>query len=134
MEKNELLDIPAQNPKRGRRPIGERPMSVTERKRRSRQQLDAGGSAEFSVRLSGKALEFVDGMAKASNKNRAELLQRIVDLAIARIQIAIKREHEMREAGAAEDEIAVEMYKAMSAFGAVQLSADVLDSIRKAIT
>jgi hypothetical protein len=92
--------------KRGRKAIGSAPMSAAERKRRSREQLRAGGGREFLIQVQGMHLDYVDALAGADNVSPADALRGIVETALDRHVGVMRRCERMRENGASDDEIA----------------------------
>lgn len=92
--------------KRGRKAIGDTPMSAAERKRRSREQLRAAGVREFLVQVQGMHLEYVEALAQADNITPADALHGIVESALDRHVGVMRRCERMRENGASDEEIA----------------------------
>jgi hypothetical protein len=129
MENKTSNDSLIAKPKRGRQPIGERAMTAAERKRRSRKQLAASGTAEFSLRLKGDMLEFINNMAKHTNRSRADVLEGILLPAIVRNQLAIRLAHQMADAGSSKEQIAVEMYRIMPIPGVVEPTDEMIKTI-----
>lgn len=91
--------------KRGRKAIGDTPMSTAERKRRSRDQLRAAGGREFLVQAQGMHLEYIEALAQIDNVSPADALRGIVESALDRHLGVMHRCARMRENGASDEEI-----------------------------
>jgi hypothetical protein len=85
--------------KRGPKPIGDRPMTPGERKKRSRLRQAHEGYAEFTVRASGDTLNFIDLYATSNGIARTEVIAAFLDLAINRIGHAMGRALERMKQG-----------------------------------
>jgi hypothetical protein len=95
--------------KRGRKPLGDGPMSAAERKRRSREQLRASGVKEFSLKLQGLHLEYVENAAALRGSNTAEVLRDILENALDRFVGVTKRCERLLDNGATDEEAAAFM-------------------------
>jgi hypothetical protein len=95
--------------KRGRKPLGDGPMSAAERKRRSREQLRASGVREFSLKLEGLHLEYVENAAALRGSNTAEVLRDILESALDRFVGVTRRCERMLVNGATDEEAAAFM-------------------------
>lgn len=95
--------------KRGRKPLGEGPMSAAERKRRSREQLRASGVREFSLKLQGLHLEYVENAATLRGSSTAEVLRDILENALDRFVGVTKRCERLLDNGATDEEAAAFM-------------------------
>lgn len=100
--------------KRGPKPIGDEPMTAAERKRRSRAKQASEGRAEFMLTLSGGKLEFIDQLAKAQGDTRSQVINALLDMAIAKmVNVAIEADH-MIANGATDQEIETSLMKALA--------------------
>lgn len=95
--------------KRGRKPLGEGPMSAAERKRRSREQLRASGAREFSLKLQGLHLEYVEKAAALRGLSTAAVLRDILENALDRFVGVTKRCERLLDNGATDEEAAAFM-------------------------
>lgn len=91
--------------KRGRRAIGDTPMSAAERKRRSREQFRAAGGREFLVQAQGMHLDYIEALSQVDNISPADALRGIVESALDRHVGVMYRCERMRENGASDEEI-----------------------------
>lgn len=89
-------------------------MTQAERKRRSREQLQKSGYAEFGLRLRGEKLKMLEKLAEASGMTRGEVLEMTVDLMLTRIQIMLTGLHKLAKDGASDDVLRAFVRKAMS--------------------
>lgn len=96
--------------KRGRKPLGEGPMSAAERKRRSREQLRASGVREFSLKLQGLHLEYVENASALRGSSTAEVLRDILENALDRFVGVTKRCERLLDNGATDEEAAAFMH------------------------
>lgn len=111
--------------KRGRKPLGDAPMTAAERKRASRAKLAADPTkAEFMVTLAGGTLAFVDQMAQHNNVSRSRVVQEILDMAIALVRDTVVQAGKMLDGGASIDEVQGVMRQA---FASPNQQADKLD-------
>lgn len=92
--------------KRGPKTIGDAPMSMAERKRRSREQFRAAGGREFLVKVQGMHLEYVDALAQLDSVTPADTLHGIVESALDRHVGVMLRCARMRENGASDEQVA----------------------------
>jgi hypothetical protein len=92
--------------KRGRKPLGETAMSPAERKRRSRELLRASGAKEFSLKLQGLHLDYVERLAAQSNTTTAETLRDILESALDRYVAVLIHCERMLDHGATDEEAA----------------------------
>jgi non-canonical (house-cleaning) NTP pyrophosphatase len=91
--------------KRGRKPIGDAPMTAAERKRASRARKAADGRVEFMLGLGGGMLAFVDRMVLASGSSRSQALFDLIEMAISRMALMEVLAEEMWENGATGEEV-----------------------------
>jgi len=91
--------------KRGPKPIGERPLTPSERKKRSRENLAIKGDAEFMVRLDRGTVNILDQIADANEINRSQLIAGLLDMALAKLALAIAEVEALKENGASEHEV-----------------------------
>lgn len=111
---NEKTSSPSK--KRGPKPIGDVPMTATERKRRSRaRQATEGTRAEFMISLSGETLKFVNWMAENNDVSRARVVQEFLDLAIHIVHSTVTHADQMLSNGASMDDIQAVMRQAFTA-------------------
>lgn len=100
--------------KRGPKPIGDEPMTAAERKRRSRAKQASEGRAEFMLTLSGGKLAFIDQLAKVQGDTRSQVINALLDMAIAKmVNVAIEADH-MIANGATDQEIETSLMKALA--------------------
>lgn len=100
--------------KRGRKPLGETAMTAAEAKRRSRAKRSSEGRAEFMLTLSGGKLAFIDQLAKVQGDTRSQVIDALLDMAIAKmVNAAIKADHMMAN-GATDQEIETCLMKALA--------------------
>jgi len=110
MNANKPLD--AENaPKRGRKTLGNAPMTHAERQRRYRARKAAEGSAEFMIRIRGGMLDFIDQFAAAGGNSRSQVVELLLDEAISRMGNAVAEAQYMIAEGAS-DEAVFEQLKA----------------------
>lgn len=95
-------DIPR---KRGPKPIGDQPMSASERQRRSREKKNQDGFAYFMVSLPKQQLAFIDQLAEAGSLTRAQTLTLLLDQAIANMAVAVAKATVAIEAGVSDAEV-----------------------------
>ena len=100
-------------PRRGRKPLGERSMTVAERKRLSRSRKSEQGSTEFMVRLAGGTLNFIDQYALASGLTRSAVVEAFLDMAIARVGNAVADAEMVLLNGGTDDDAALVMRTAL---------------------
>jgi hypothetical protein len=79
---SEQTEIPS---KRGRKPFGDQAMTTAERKRLSRSRKADQGSAEIMVRLRGGTLNLIDQLANKNQVPRTEVIELLLDMALARV-------------------------------------------------
>jgi len=91
--------------KRGRKPIGDAPMTAAERKRASRAKKAAAGRAELMISLGGGMLDFIDRMALAGASSRAQVIYELLDMAISRTAAAVAQAEQMWADGASDQEV-----------------------------
>lgn len=91
--------------KRGRRPIGDAPMTAAERKRASRARKAAEGHVEFMVGLGGGMLSFIDRMVLASGSSRSQVLFDLLEMAISRMALVEVQADHMWAEGATDEEV-----------------------------
>lgn len=89
--------------KRGRKPLGEAPMTAAERKRRSREQLRVAGSKDFLFRLEGLHLQYVEKLADAEKISTASALRLIARMALDRYVGVMRRCERMLENGVSDE-------------------------------
>lgn len=106
----ETFDTPA---KRGRKPFGDQAMTTAERKRLSRTRKANQGSAEIMVRLTGGTLNFVDQLANHQQIPRTELIEALLDMAIARVVNAVAEAELASAQGATDAERAAVLVQAL---------------------
>lgn len=99
----------ANSARRGRKPLGEGPMSAAERKRRSREQSRASGVREFSLKLQGLHLDYVENAAALRGSSTAEVLRSILENALDRFVGVTKRCERLLDNGATDEEAAAFM-------------------------
>lgn len=100
--------------KRGPKPIGDEPMTAAQRKRRSRAKQVSEGRAEFMLTLSGGKLAFIDQLAKVQGDTRSQVIDALLDMAIAKmVNAAIEADH-MIANGATDQEIETSLMKALA--------------------
>ncbi|HJV82465.1 hypothetical protein [Noviherbaspirillum sp.] len=100
-------DIASEAPrKRGPKPLGDRPMTVAERKRRSREQIRATGAKEFLVRVEGLHLARLEKMAESVNVTVADAFRQIMDPMLDRFAGIMARCERMSDNGASDQAIA----------------------------
>lgn len=107
---NEKSESPS---KRGRKPIGDAPMTAAERKRASRARKAAEGRVEFMVSLGGGMLAFIDRMVLASGSSRSQVLFDLLEMAISRMAFVEVQAEEMWAAGATDEEVQTFMFEAL---------------------
>jgi hypothetical protein len=90
--------------KRGPNPIGDAAMTSTERARRRRELLRAGGGKGFLVELSGDHLKYVDGFARLLGVSTASALHQVIDPMLDRFVGVIRRSERLRDNGATDEE------------------------------
>lgn len=100
--------------RRGRKPLGDRAMTVAERKRASRIKQSQAGSTELMLRLSGGTLEFVDAIAHSYGTTRADTVELLLDLAISKMAKTMVEWDRMTRAGASEQEATAVMARELS--------------------
>jgi hypothetical protein len=81
-------------------------MSPAERKRRSRELLRTSGAKEFSVKLQGLHLDYVERLATQSNTGTAEALRDILESALDRYVAVLIHCERMLDNGATDEEAA----------------------------
>lgn len=102
--------------KRGRKPLGDAPMTAAQRKRASRAKLAADPTkAEFMVTLAGGTLAFVDQMAQHNNVSRSRVVQEVLDMAIGLVRDTVVQAGKMLDDGASIEEVQLVMRKAFTA-------------------
>lgn len=99
---NEKSESPS---KRGRKPIGDAPMTAAERKRATRARKSAEGRVEFTVGLGGGMLAFIDRMVLASGSSRSQVLFDLLEMAISRIALLEVQAEDMWAKGATDEEV-----------------------------
>ncbi|MDD2663402.1 MAG: hypothetical protein PHD19_06545 [Dechloromonas sp.] len=100
--------------KRGRKPLGEKAMTAAEAKRRSRAKHASEGRAEFMLTLSGGKLAFIDQLAKVQGDTRSQVINALLDMAIAKmVNVAIEADH-MFANGATDQEVETSLMKALA--------------------
>lgn len=92
--------------KRGPKPAGDRALTAAERKRRSRQRLVSAGDVEIMVRLKGGIVNLVDQLAAVQSVTRSEVVEGMLDMAVAKMVLAIAEADELIAAGATDEEVA----------------------------
>ena len=104
MNTNKPLD--AENaPRRGRKPLGDAPMTHAECQRRYRARKAAEGSAEFTIRIRGGMLDFIDRFAVAGGNSRSQVVEYLLDEAIAKMGNTIAEAEYMFAEGATDEEV-----------------------------
>lgn len=91
--------------KRGRKPIGDAPMTTAERKRASRARKAAEGRVEFMLSLGGGMLKFIDRMVLANGSSRSEVLFELIEMAISRVAWVKVHADQMWADGATDEEV-----------------------------
>jgi hypothetical protein len=91
--------------KRGPKPIGAQPMSVSERQRRSREKKKQEGFSYFMVSLPKQQLAFIDQLAEAGALTRTETLSMLLDQAIANMAVAVAEATAAIEGGLPEEDV-----------------------------
>lgn len=99
--------------KRGRKPIGDVPMTAAERKRASRAKKAADGRAELMISLGGGMLDFIDRMALAGSSSRAQVVYELLDMAISRTAAVVAQAEQMWADGASDQEVQAFMSDSM---------------------
>ncbi|MCK0510244.1 hypothetical protein [Aromatoleum buckelii] len=89
---------------RGRQ-VGDRPMTATERQRRSRSLKRKAGAREFLVRVEKTHLAVIEELAEAQGKGVAATLKEVLTMSLDRFAAVFARADEMRAQGATDDEI-----------------------------
>jgi hypothetical protein len=100
--------------RRGRKPIGSRAMTAAERKRASRERQVQNGMVEFSIRLRGGPLNFLDQFAQVHGSSRAYAVEVLLEMAIARVGNAVARAELLRERGGSDEQVAHLLHEALS--------------------
>jgi len=95
--------------KRGRKPLGEIPMTANERKQRSREQFRASGAKEFLVRVEGSNLLALETLAEGGNESVAEAFRHLMERSLDHLAGNIRRYTRMIENGVSEEEAATFM-------------------------
>ena len=89
--------------KRGRPPIGDRPLTLAERQRRARIVKRQAGVRHFLVELGGDNLQFLEEIADLTQVSRVGALRFIVDMGLHQIRSVMEQARRMGEAGETED-------------------------------
>lgn len=105
MEKDDVSAPQTSKAKRGRKPLGDAPMTAAERKRQSRATKAAQGSVEFALRLSGDTLTLIDLFATANEITRSEAVSMLVADSLRRLNLAFQGGLTLHERGATNAEI-----------------------------
>lgn len=92
--------------KRGRKPLGERAMTVAERKRLSRTRKVAEGAVEIMISIRGGTLNFIDQFSQANDQTRSQVIEAFLDMAIARVANAVAEAEKAMEQGASREDVA----------------------------
>jgi hypothetical protein len=100
-----MNDRDHQHHHRGRRSIGVCPMTAAERKRRSRERLDATGSAEITVRLNKPALTFVDQLIPAWGPSRAQVIADLLEVSMWRTKAILEQASAMGRNGETDESV-----------------------------
>lgn len=98
-DKNAELVWATPDTKRGRKPLGQKAMTDTERKARSRELSRESGKREFLVTVSGLHLDYVEALAKSQETSTASALKLIVEATLDRYVGVMKRSERMIENG-----------------------------------
>lgn len=79
-----------QNKKRGRRPIGQAPMTGAERNKRYREKLEASGIKVFSIMLNGKTNEIINRYCEMMGVSRTDHITTLAEVAITEWAIDVE--------------------------------------------
>lgn len=121
MEDLVAKDVASVKRKRGGQPIGERVMTAAERKKSSRANMAMQGSREFMVRLDQGRLNFIDQLAQANNSTRSETIEVLLDMAIARVALAVSDADKIQVAGGSEQDVIATLRTQLEAIPAPRL-------------
>lgn len=100
--------------KRGRKPLGDKAMTAAEAKRRSRAKQAQQGRAEFMLSLSGGKLAFIDQLANVQGGTRSQVIDSLLDMAIAKMANAALEAQHMEANGATDQEIETSLKKSLA--------------------
>lgn len=75
----------------GRPPVGEKPMTSVEQKRRSRKKLNAEGSQEFLVRVGGTNLTLIKKMCEADGSTPSAAIYDLLQLGISQFCLNVAK-------------------------------------------
>jgi hypothetical protein len=89
----------------GRPPIGRRPMTVAEIKRRYRDRKAAAGVKEMNVMLTPRHIELIDQLAKSSGLSKRMTVQLLMDAAMARHELSTLAGRLVQQRGGSYEEI-----------------------------
>ncbi len=93
------------NTKRGRKPLGDVPMTPAERQRRRRELLRTEGDKHYLLRLNGLHQDSVEKLANVEGISGTKALQRIVEVSLDRFVGVMERCERLREMGASDADI-----------------------------
>jgi hypothetical protein len=110
--------------RRGRPPLGDQAMTVTERKRASRERQRREGAVELSIRLESGTVRLLDALADAGQVNRTEVMQLLLDHFLDRVQTTLVTASAMQTAGVSDSEVATLIRNALTVAGAPRSSTD----------
>lgn len=100
--------------KRGRKPLGDKAMTAAEAKMRSRAKQAQQGRAEFMLSLSGGKLAFIDQLASVQGDTRSQVIDSLLDMAIAKMANAALEAEYMQANGATDQEIETSLMKSLA--------------------
>ncbi|MDQ9171923.1 hypothetical protein Q8A64_16030 [Oxalobacteraceae bacterium R-40] len=101
--------VEAPKTKRGRKPLGERALTQSELKRRSREKLAQQGGAEFMVRLDKGLLNLVDQIAAENEVTRSQVVENLLHIAMNRFVLGLAEAEQLHAAGASQGEVAAKL-------------------------
>lgn len=91
--------------KRGRKPLGDAPMTPAERQRRRRELLRTEGDKHYLLRLNGLHQEWVEALSSAEGVSGTKALQGIVEASLDRYVGVMHRCERLREIGASDADV-----------------------------
>lgn len=89
----------------GRKPLGERPLTSTEKSRRKRERFKESGGRRFSIDICAQHVRVLELLSSASNQAPTRILNDLMDIALVRLVNIANEADKLHQLGATDSQV-----------------------------